>query len=194
MVYMENLEIIKNEMDMKGITRTVFNFNINNKDFSCIFIVDITPFRLYLTTLGNEPYVIEFEISNDFEINPILSREDYKALIRYLEIKYNPDNKFSTINFLNDINAILPTVIINNPHYTDILQTVSQTREIEEADKIYFMGWKKLHAGQNVSSQNAEKTLSVFGEKIAKLSVRSRISSCWTDQPNLAIPLNTSPF
>lgn len=194
MVYMENLIIIKSEMDMREITRAAFNFNINEKPFSCIFIIDITPFRFYLTTLGNEPYVIEFEVSNNFEINPILSKEDYTALIRYLEIKYNPDNKFSTIKFLNDINAILPTVIINNPHYTDILKTVSKTREVEESNKIYFMGWKKLHDGQNVSPQNAEKTLSVFGEKIAKLSVSSGISSCWTDQPNLAISLNTLPF
>lgn len=194
MIRMQNLKTIKNIMDTKKITRAAFNFNINEKPFSCIFIIDITPFRLYLTTLGIEPYVIEFEVSNNFEINPTLSREDYKALIRYLEIKYNPDNKFSTIEFLNNINDILPTVTLNHPHYTDILKTVSQIREVEDADKIYFMGWKNLHSGQNVSPKNAEKTLAVFGEKIAKLSTTSKISSCWTDKPHLAIPLNTLPF
>ena len=194
MVYMKNLGITKSKMETNKITRTTFDFSINKKPFSCIFMVDTTPFRLYLTTLGDEPYVIELEVLSDFAVKSILDNKDYVALVRYLGLKYDPNDKFSPTKFLNEVNAILPTVEINSPQYTYVLRMVSQKRKVEEPDKIYFKGWKKLPDGQNVSPQNKEKTLAVFGEEMAELCARSKISSCWTDQINLSAPLDAPSF
>jgi len=157
-------------------------------------MIDTTPFYLYLTTLGNKPYVIEFKVSSGFSINPWLRPEDFHALVDYLGLERNPYNKFSTISFFNEIDAILPTVTMTTPNHTDILRTVSQKRDVEEADKIYFLRWKKLPEGQNVSPENKQKTSIAFGESRAEVCANSRISSCWTDRPELATDPNTPPI
>ena len=77
------------------------------------------------------------------------------------------------------------------PNYTDILRIVSPKRDVEEADKIYFLCWKKLPEGQNVSPENKKKTSIAFGESRVEVCANSRISSCWTDRPELATDPNT---
>ena len=49
------LRILHQDMKNNGKTRAVFPFDFNKKSFSCIFMVDIFPFRLYLTTVGINP-------------------------------------------------------------------------------------------------------------------------------------------
>lgn len=55
-----------------GETRVVFQFEYNGKGFSCIFLVDIIPFRLYLTTLGVTPVVFELEIERGYMVKSYL--------------------------------------------------------------------------------------------------------------------------
>lgn len=53
------LESLHNNMKLNDMERVVFPFRYNEKGFSCIFITDILPYRLYLSTLGEKAITFE---------------------------------------------------------------------------------------------------------------------------------------
>lgn len=177
---MENLEILAEDMIVKRENRATFTYEYNMKTFSCIFLLDVEPFRLYLTTLGLNPLVIEFEIDQStYEISGYIDK--YKELLSYLELKYDPNHKFMPKDFLKDLDNHIPHYFTIAPSYTDVIRIASHTRKVEECNKVYFCGWKKNPKSYNVSDFNYEKTRCAFGDEKAKMSKKKNISSCWTD-------------
>lgn len=173
------LKILHEDMKVKNEERTIFPFTYNTKYFSCIFLTDIKPMRLYLSTLGTNPIVLEIEIDENYYANTYIA--DYKKLVNYLEIKYDPNHTFKPTDFFVALNNKIPKKFQEKPKYSDVVRVVSRRRMVEEANKIYFCGWKKNPAGYNVSDMNIEKTRSAFGDKIADVCKSKNVSSCWTD-------------
>ncbi len=181
------LRALHQDMKKVGETRATFPFRYNEKEFSCIFLVDITPFRLYLTTLGVEPIVFELEIERGYKTKSYL--DDYNKLVAYLELKYNPDHVFKPNDFFEALNGRIPVHFTTKPNYRDVLLVASKRRKIEEEDKIYFCGWYSNPKGRHVRSENLEKTRSAFGDEKAEICELNNISSCWT---NILIDENLS--
>ena len=50
---------------------------------------------------------------------------------------------------------------------------------VEEADKIYFCGWRHNSIGYNASDTNIEKTRIAFEDKIAAMCKLKKVSSYW---------------
>lgn len=175
------LESLHNNMKLNDTKRVVFPFKYNEKGFSCIFITDILPYRLYLSTLGDKPIIFELEINNKYETSSYI--EDYKKLIEYLEIKYDPNHKFKPNDFFKSLNNKIPENCENKPNYKDVILIAAKHREIEEPNKIYFCGWKN-NIVINVTDGNLEKTRSAFGDELAELCKKKNISSRWTDIDN----------
>ena len=173
------LKILHKDMMKKGEERATFPFEFNGKTFSCIFLTDIIPYRLYLTTLGLYPVVFELEIEKGYKSKCFI--DDYKKLVDYLEIKYDPAHKFVPFDFFEVLNKRIPEKFTMRPNYKDTLKTASKRREIEEEAKIYFCGWYSNPDGKFVRPENLEKTRNAFGDKKAKLCQEKNISSCWTD-------------
>lgn len=142
-------------------------------------MVDIIPFRLYLTTLGVAPVVFELEIERGYRVKSYL--EDYDKLIAYLDLKYDPNHIFKPNDFFKFLNNNIPSRFTERPNYRDVLIVASKRRNIEEINKIYFCGWYSNPAGKNVRPGNLEKTRSAFGDEKAKICKNRNISSCWTD-------------
>lgn len=173
------LRILHRDMLTVGESRVVFPFEYNGKSFSCIFLVDIIPFRLYLTTLGARPMVFELEIVKGYQTNSYLS--DYNKLVKYLEIKYDSKHKFVPNDFYEALNKKIPDEFSKRPDYKAVLVTASNRRNIEEINKIYFCGWYRNPTGHTVRLENLEKTRSAFGDGKAETCKDKNISSCWTD-------------
>lgn len=173
------LRILHEDMKKNKEERATFPFTYNEKGFSCIFLADVEPYRLYLTTLGKIPEVYELEISKKYLVDCYI--DDYKKLVAYLEIKYDPNHKFIPSDFFKVLNRKIPKEFKKRPHYADVITIASKRRNIEEVSKIYFCGWKRNPIGKSVSDKNYEKTRSAFGEEKAKMSKIKNISSCWTD-------------
>ncbi len=173
------LRILHKNMKQKKEKRAIFPFDYNGKNFSCIFLTDILPYRLYLTTLGINPEVFELEIKKGYRVKCYM--EGYKKLVTYLELEYDPNHKFAPIDFFKALNRKIPKEFQRKPNYTDVIRAASKRRNIEEASKIYFCGWKRNPIGKTVSDKNYEKTKSAFGEEKAEMSKSKNISSCWTD-------------
>lgn len=173
------LKILHDDMKIKKEERAIFPFTYNAKDFSCLFLADINPMRLYLSTLGNNPIVFEIEIDKNYSAKKYL--DYYKKLVEYLEIKFNPNHTFKPIDFFEALNNKIPKISQCKPNYTDVVTVVSKIRVVEEDDKIYFCGWKNNSTGYNVSDINIEKTRIAFGDKVATMCKLKNVSSCWTD-------------
>ncbi len=172
------LRILHNDMIKNGEKRATFSFEYNEKSFSCIFLTDVNPFRLYLTTLGSQLSVFVLEIERGYKTRCFI--DNYNELVNFLEIKYNSMHKFSPVDFFKALNKGIPEKFTSRPVYFEVLKIDSKIRTIEEKEKIYFCGWRKNALGQNVSWQNFEKTRSAFGDEIAQMSKEKNVSSCWT--------------
>ncbi len=172
------LRTLHQDMKKKGEDRATFPFEFNGKGFGCIFLTDIVPYRLYLTTLGLDPVVFELEIEKGYVAKCFI--DDYKKLVEYLQIKYDPMHKFVPFDFFKALNDKIPKEFKKRPNYADVLKIASKRRKIEEKDKRFFCGWKRNPAGRNVQNENLEKTRSAFGDATAEMSKRKNISSCWT--------------
>ncbi len=175
------LESLHNNMKLNDMERVVFPFRYNEKGFSCIFITDILPYRLYLSTLGEKAITFELEINNKYETSSYM--EDYNKLIEYLELTYDPKHKFKPNDFFRSLNSKIPASCNNQPSYRDIILIAASHRNIEESNKIYFCGWRNNKTG-NVREGNLEKTRSAFGDVLAELCKKKNISSRWTDIDN----------
>lgn len=173
------LKILHRDMKKVGELRATFPFEYNQKLFSCIFLVDIIPYRLYLTTLGIKPIVFELQIERGYKVKSYL--DDYNKLITYLELKYDPNHKFKPNDFFEVLNRNIPMQFTNRPNYKEVLIVAVKRRNIEEIEKIYFCGWYSNHVGKRVRPENLEKTRSAFGDEKAKICKLNNISSCWTD-------------
>lgn len=172
------LRTLHRDMMKKREERATFPFEFNGKVFSCIFLTDIIPYRLYLTTLGLYPVVFELEIEKGYRVKSFI--DDYKKLINYLEIKYDPTHKFIPFDFFEALNKKIPKEFTTRPDYKDTLKIASKRRKIEEEAKRYFCGWRRNPVGKNVQKENLEKTRIAFGDEKAAMSKRKNISSCWT--------------
>ena len=174
------LKILHKDMMKKGEERVTFPFEFNGKTFSCIFLTDIIPYRLYLTTLGLYPVVFELEIEKGYKSKCFI--DDYKKLVDYLEIKYDSTHKFVPFDFFEVLNKRIPKKFTVRPDYKDTLKIASKRRKIEEEAKVYFCGWRRNAEGKNVREENLEKTRSAFGNAKAEMCKIKNISSCWTDR------------
>ena len=180
MIKMDNLENLYNSMKTENQARVAFPFEYNERGFSCLFLVDILPYRLHVSSLGNRPFIIEFELNEQFEIKENMNKEDYKNLVRYLNLRYNPENRFKPKFFLERLNLGIP-IHTRNPNYSEVLRN---SRNIEENERIYFCGWRNNNINERVSDENLYKTKIAFGDKYFEICRKNNISSRWTNVKN----------
>lgn len=179
-----NLRILHQHMKRDGQSRAVFPFQFHKKGFSCMFLTDVDPYRLYLATLGRDPFSFEFDISSvSYNIQPWISSEEYRLLCRYLELKYDPNKKFEPSVFLSELNRNLPQRA-NTPCYSDVLKVARDHRQIEDSLKVYFCGLRSNPSGAHMTDLNYEKTRMAFGDQIANTLRRENTSTRWTDNSN----------
>lgn len=174
------LRTLHEDMKKKNEISASFNFNYNNRGFACIFLGDVMPMLLYLCTVGEAREVFEILIDENYMTDTYI--DDYRKLIEYLNLKFDPNHKFKPVDFFEVLNRNIPKTFQNAPDYKEIVRTASKTRKIEEAYKIYFFRWNPNKGIKKVTDENYEKTRLAFGDKIANLSRKTNKSSCWTDK------------
>lgn len=176
------LKALHSQMKSNGDERAAFNVTIKGKEFACLFLTNTKPYYLFLSTLGVNIISFEFPIEFGYVISDWIENAAYKSLIEYLGIKYDNEHKFIPIDFFRILDNKIYNLNYHIPNASDILREVSKNRDIEDADKVYFLCFKRLPEGQKVSPKNYEKTSFAFGEKKADLFRKERISTCWTDK------------
>lgn len=139
-------------------TYGIFNYVKNSVKFDIFFDIGCNPFRIGFLVL-NSNFQLWLDIKTGFYINTKLDKDDLYNLIEVLGIKYDPNNHFSTNQFFEEFNNKIPHKFKNIEH-TEKAKIVSKIKDIEEEDKIYYLGlidWEKLESG-NRRFKNLEKT------------------------------------
>ncbi len=183
---LDGLVPLYKDMRAKQLERIRFDYRHGRVSFDVYFFVDGSP---YLLLFGARGYNVAFEVTVErgFEINPRMSGDDYKALCAALGLEYDPEHPFSPKAFFETFSGHIPASVPAN-HSVRPQDVVRFRRDVEEASKVYFCGWRdNTVRGDNVTEKNLLKTRELLGQKAYERCKAKNISSCWTDDPKKAI-------
>lgn len=102
----------------------------------------------------------------------------------YLELKYDPTNKFTPRVFFDEFDAAISPKICREATTQELTRSIGRANDAKEKDKIYFCGWKQNGTSAHVTDKNYMKTKRLFGDAIAKKLRKANVSSCWTNTPD----------
>lgn len=178
---LSGLKPLYKSMRSEEIERYQFRYSRNNVEFDIFFLIDTVPFQLMFGVLM-ENFCFWLDVEQGFRINPQLETEKYTRLCKILKLKYNPDNPFSPTAFFQEFNNRIPAVA-NKSQTLKPDKIAVYERDVEEADKIYFVGWRDNDKRKyNVRPENLEKTERLLSYPARLFCEQNNISSCWTDQ------------
>lgn len=188
-MYLKNLNALYVDMQQNDADSVVFAAQVEGHPFSCTFAKVIGTLHLFVTALGQNPFTIDIQVDNNFNVvnGLFLANDIYERLREYLEIKTGWENPFRPANFIQNLDAVTPTTFNGNRptrHEVAALSVATSPNLYEDADKIYFCGWRKNPAGSSVSRKNKNKSLLYFPAKEVELRTEFNMSSCWSANPN----------
>ncbi|EOP32245.1 MULTISPECIES: DUF6037 family protein [Bacillus] len=173
------LEPLYQSMRAQKMTRTKFKITINKAIFSIIYFIDSKPHKLAIGIHAKNVF-FEIPVNKGFTIKAYIDKH-YKDVYEALGLSPNSTNPFSSRAFFEEINKRIPTT--TNPGNTPKPRDVIYFRkDVEEAEKIYFFGWKDNDIrGEKLSDENLHKTRQLLDEKAYIMCKTYNISSRWTD-------------
>jgi len=180
-VVLDGLRPLYKSMRTQGLERQRFPYSHGVANFDVFFFIDSQPFELLFGAHGHN-LAFSFKVLNGFVVQDSnLSKEDYSELCRILDLTYDPNNKFSPASFLSSFNEKIPTTA-KPDHVPQAHETVRFRRDVAEADKKYFCGWRNNNIQKDrVTPENLAKTLELLGKSIYEMCKRRNISTRWTD-------------
>ena len=188
-MYLKNLNALYVDMQQNDADSVVFAAHVEGHPFSCTFAKVIGTLHLFVTALGQNPFTIDIQVDNNFNVvnGLFLENDIYEKLREYLEIKTGWESPFRPANFIQNLDAVTPTKFNGTRptrHEVAALSVATSPNLYEDADKIYFCGWRKNPAGSFVSRKNQNKSLLYFPAKEVELRAELNMSSCWSANPN----------
>lgn len=177
-----HLQQIYNDMQLNHPNEVadVFEVSFNRHIFRCLFIADSDGRTLFLSSTGENIFTIRLELNQSFEWNGFLG-DDYNKLCNYLELQYNPNNRFVPSNFFEELNELFPVTFSANPHPREKAITIHRCYNSEE-EKPYFTNW--IHwTKKHPSDENIALTASLIGFRDAQRCYNARVSSSWSKNP-----------
>jgi hypothetical protein len=135
-------------------------------------------------------YAFEVEVSQDCFVTPYLGRH-YGRLLDALGVEKG-ENPFRTVNFFRELDSYVP----NRPPHRVFTRPdlVARTRgDVEEADKVYFVGWVAHGDDRHVTSENLRKTFNLLGADAANSCRRNNVSSRWAAVHSQARQVTSPP-
>lgn len=166
----------------ENLTYALFDFRKNGVIFHVMF--DIAPksnYKLIIVAQGSK-FELQVEVKRDFIVIPYIDSKKYKQLVKLLNLKYDPINKFRPESFFEEFNNKIPQSY-TKPDRAVLLEFAKNKYHIEKKDKIYFRGfinWKKRER----SEKNTEKTRLLLPLICECLKDKIHISVAYTDIPN----------
>jgi len=182
---LENLELLHRNMKAQDLTKTAFDFQFRDLNFAVIYLAEVFPHELLIGCRAHNLFLV-VEVSEAFEISTYLGYH-YAELARALGLRYDPENPFKSSVFFEALRQAIPptTTPANTPSMTDIAR---HSRDVEDADKVYFLGWINHDGKQSKPSQeNLAKTKRICGQEAYEICLRYHISSRWTDEADRAV-------
>ncbi len=153
---LEKLRQLCCDMHKNNVTKTQFEFKINQVTFDVAFFINKSTYQLIF--------------------GPIITPSSaYSDLCAALNLKSNPKNPFSTKKFFEEFASKIPEQIQrkNSSSIPKLTQSITDPNDFG-----IFSNWK-VHTTQNVSKENLLKTQKAFGLEVMAFCESQNVSSCW---------------
>ena len=169
-----------------------FKYGKNKVALDIHFFAGKVPFALGIGKKGADPIYFEIEVEKGYRVNIKLD-ENYGLLCEALG--FDPDegtHGFKTGPFFKALNESIPAKYHATNNKLRPQDRAAFDRDVEECDKIYFMGWQHNgeHGIRKPTRRNLEKTLKYLGEAAYERAKPDNLSSRWTDVEEWAIDVS----
>lgn len=186
------LRVLHQAMRSEHVDRTSFSYRNNQAQLDIVFIVDEAPFVLLIGARSRSPHSFELPVLPGYRV-PLLFNEHLRPLMDALGIQASPASRFKTSLFLKDLNAHVPSAPRGGDLPTDLLAGRAAAADVEERDKVYFVGWVAHNDGRSVTDANLDKTRRILGAATMNRCRLSNISSRWSALPSDRHPITCMP-
>lgn len=185
---LEVLDRLATSMQAQRIDVQLFEHRHGCARFDVFFFMG-QPSEMLIGARGADPpLAFSVEVHAGGRLNPFLG-DHYGALCEFLGLRPNPDNPFSPSAFFQQMELSVPLVAQHGRVPAPV--TVARYCQMEDADKLYFVGWRdNASRGTSVSKENLEKTRRLLGWNAFDLCKRGNVSSCWTDDAARAVAID----
>jgi hypothetical protein len=173
------LASFRRQMLAQSATRAMFRYRTRKAELEVAYIIDVDPNVLLIGVTGVTPFAFEVEVDRRGQVIPFLAPGDLGALLDALGVERGPERRFSVRGFFEYLDSRVP----EHAGPVDAPQPDFVARfwdDVEEADKVYFVGWRNNPVGAHVTAENLAKTERLIGRGAREACARLNISSCWT--------------
>lgn len=171
-------------MRANGITRCRFHYTHQTLNFDVFFLTDESPYILMFGLIGHN-IAFQVNVRPGYNIDPVIPSDIYALICRLLNLKYDPNNPFKPSSLFEHFNQNM-NVNINPNNHAKAHHIAPYYPDVEEADRIYFLGWLNNPYPKNVTPENLEKTKRLLGVEVYNFSKKHNVSTRWTDDVSLA--------
>lgn len=178
---LDGLEEFYKSMKSQAMDRSTFDFRFRGKKFDVIYFIDEVPHKLAVGIKAHNFY-FEVDVKKGFNITPLFGDKEYNEFCKVMGFKYNKNSRFKPTIFFEELNKHVPGAADhrNKPKPHDV---ASFRRDVEESDKIYFVGWRDNKTrGHKVSKENLEKTRKLLSKEAYEMCKKKNVSSRWSDK------------
>lgn len=178
-----NLASLHQDMQRKHHTKAQFAFSLRGLAFDVIFTIDEVPFQL-LVGVKYANFFFRVPVHRGYWADS-LDDPTFYQLKDLLGLTPHGE-KFTSFKFLAMLNEHVPTYVTGTEvqlHEYVSLLPLAERRQVDEVDKIYFVGWKH-HLNDGCQARNFDKTFRMTGSQaLADYCRKHNISSMWSDKP-----------
>jgi hypothetical protein len=180
MMKLDRLKSLYIEMKEANEDRQQFEFEYNGVLADVFLFIDQQPFIMAFGIKLTQTY-FEVPVKPGFIVNGYLDKELLDIIIEEFHIEYNPNHKYSPLDFLQAVNKQIPQTLKETRPVTP-RNIAHYHRNVEDADKLYFCGFLDNSKARNkVTNENLIKTRLLMGEEAYQRCKRENLSTKWTD-------------
>lgn len=165
-------------MRANDITRCRFHYTYQILNFDIFFLTDKSPYILMFGLIGHN-VAFQVDVRPGYNIDPIIPSDIYSLICRLLNLQYDPNSPFRPSAIFEHFNQNM-NVNMNRNNRVQSNQIAPYYPDVEEADKIYFIGWRNNATNEHVGDSNLDKTRKLLGEDAYLFSQQNNVSTRWT--------------
>ena len=167
------------DMRRNKVKQDKFSFRYANLQFQGIFLIEREPYELLFGVVDHN-FSFTLCLRKGFELDDM--PDDVYFYLRRLMKLQKCDEVLTSYKLMQYFAARIPKRYSGKkvePHEI----AVYKQRNIPEAEKIYFKGWRS-HETDGRHVQNLEKTRQWLGDEAYEYCKKYNISSCWSEHPS----------
>lgn len=164
-------------------TYAFFDFKKNGVTFHIFLDIETKPNYLLGFMVPGTQFNLWIDVTEDFKIDTYIN-EKYGELMEVLNLKSDPENKFSTNAFFSEFNEKIPSDYMKAPK--NVLNDIAIKKyDVEENESLYYLSFRRQPPGWHRTEKNSEKTRLLLPKIYERIKDRDNISINYTPFPNI---------